>query len=139
MDAITWTRESALATPALVGKDARSNYRAYAAPDVNDPSWTFIARVRFDPALGAMPAPNSELRSLSLSELLAETPIEHHAWLREVTELTFDRQLRELRDRVDELDDALSRDGDDSPLRQIAAIAAAADSIRTQLASGATP
>ncbi len=132
---IEWTYHSAggSGTPALVGRNPSRDYRAYAAPDVDDPNWTFIERVKFDLALGAMPAPGSEIRSLALDEVLAEAPREHHAWIRGVTEAIFERQLAELRERVDELEEVLQRDGDDSPLRQIAAIAAAAASVREQL------
>ena len=92
-------------TPALVGRDANHDYRAYAAPDVDDPNWTFLGRVKFDPVLGAMPATGSEIRSLTLREVLAESPAEHHVWIRGVTEAVFERQLAELRDRVGELDE----------------------------------
>lgn len=134
MAPIVWTRESAGGTPALVGKDGQGRYRAYAAPDVDDPLWTLLERVRFDLALGAMPAPDSGLRTLTLSDLLTEAPPEHHGWIRDVTADVFDRQLRELRVRVAELD----ADGEDEvDLRQLAAIAAAAASVREQLAGAA--
>jgi len=131
MAPIIWTRESGGGTPALVGKDEQGSYRAYAAPDVDDPLWTLLDRVRFDVALGAMPAPNSGLRTLTLSDLLAEAPPEHRGWIRDVTADLFERQLHELRVRVAELD----ADGEDEvDLRQLAAIATAAASVREQLA-----
>lgn len=132
MAPITWTRETAGGAPALVGKDNRGEYQAYAAPDLDDPLWTFLAHVRFDLALGAMPAPNSALRTLTLADVLAEAPPEHHAWIRGVTEDVFDRQLRDLRGRVDEIDDD---DEATASLRQLSAVAAAAASIREQLAA----
>jgi len=132
---IEWSHHVAggAGTPALVGRDANHDYRAYAAPDTDDPNWTFLGRVKFDLALGAMPTSECEIRSLTLAELLGEAPSEHHAWIRGVTEAILERQLAELRERVDELDEVLAREGSDSPLRQIAAIAAAAESLREQL------
>ncbi len=132
---IEWSHHVAggTGTPALVRRDTNHDYRAYAAPDVDDPNWTFIGRVKFDLALGAMPTSESEIRPLTLAEVLAEAPIEHHVWLRAVTEAIFERQLAELRNSVDELDEVLEREGSDSSLGQIAAIAAAAESIREQL------
>lgn len=132
---IEWSHHVAggIGTPALVGRDANHDYRAYAAPDVDDPNWTFLGRVKFDLALGAMPTEECEIRSLTLAEVLAEAPSEHHVWIRGATEAVLERQLAELHERVDELDEVLEREGSDSPLGQIAAIAAAAESVREQL------
>ena len=41
---------------------------------IDDPHCTFIENVRYDVALGAMPASGSALRTLTLSEVLAEAP-----------------------------------------------------------------
>jgi hypothetical protein len=137
-----WTREETLGpTAALVGKRGPGDYLAYAAPDIDDPHWTFIENVRYDPALGAMPASGSALRKLTLSEVLAEAPAEEGAWIRAVTEGTLDRQIREIGERVDEArSGVLHLDTETVDLDQLAAIAAAAASIYKQLlatASGA--
>ena len=76
--------------------------------------------------------PNSGLRALTLADVLAEAPPDHHTWIRAVTEDVFERQLRELRERVDEIDDDDQAAGN---LRQLAVVAAAAASIREQLAA----
>jgi hypothetical protein len=38
-----------------------------------------------------MPTSGSEIRSLTLAELLAEAPSEHHEWIRAVTETILER------------------------------------------------
>jgi hypothetical protein len=135
-----WTREETLGpTAALVGKRGPGDYLAYAAPDIDDPHWTFIENVRYDLALGAMPASGSALRTLTLREALAEAPAEEGAWIREVTEGTLNRQLREIAERVDEArSGVLHLDTQTVDLDHLAAIAVAAASIYKQLLATAS-
>ena len=137
-----WTREETLGpTAVLVGKRGPGDYLAYAAPDIDDPHWTFIENVRYDVALGAMPAGGSALRTLTLGEVLAEAPAEQGAWVREVTEGTLNRQLREIAERIDEARSGvlhLDSDVSDVDLDHLAAIAVAAASVYKQLLATAT-
>jgi uncharacterized protein involved in exopolysaccharide biosynthesis len=81
-----------------------------------------------------MPASDSALRTLTLREVLAEAPAEEGAWIREVTEGTLNRQLREIAERVDEArSGVLHLDTQAVDLDHLAAIAAAAASIYEQL------
>lgn len=124
-------------TAALVGKRSPGDYLAYAAPDIDDPHWTCIENVRYDPALGAMPANGSALRTLTLSEVLAEAPAEECAWIREVTEEALNRQLREIDERVDQARSGVLHLDTDVDLDHLAAIAAAAASVYKQLLAAA--
>jgi hypothetical protein len=134
-----WTREETLGpTAVLVGKRGPGDYLAYAAPDIDDPHWTFIENVRYDVALGAMPASGSALRTLTLSEVLAEAPAEQGAWIREVTEATLNRQLREIAERIDEARSGVLHLDSDIDLDHLAAIAVAAASVYKQLLATAT-
>lgn len=132
-----WSYKNAMGpAPALVAKRSAGDYLAYAGPDLDDPTWTYIDRVSFDPALGGMAADGAQLRPLTLDAALAEVPPTHAEWMRGATAAVLDRQL----ERVGELTDELRAGvvdphdaGHHSQLQQLADIAVAATSLLAQL------